>query len=419
MATSSSITAPVATEPIQTKRRKERSAKKQASAALRDQQKAENLQTLVETTEDSEMDASATDSALVSGSVANLASTSSSSSSTSSAPCLPSNQGKSDLASNDRNAGVSMNQVLDVVNRLALKMDELGTRIDAQEKRRDADVKHSVSSTSSNTISVPGNASVNNVSMSIASGGRSTGDTKLANGDTKRIAGEVVADAAPERPDIMEMIAAAAAKAQLDDAGAPATGSEKEVTNTKKEGKDLVSICLMDIDHKARAAGSLYTHVTSKYSWNWDSNRQEAVALAYIYDRLKKNDVTGAFRHLNKRIAKIFFCDCEELREPIPELDSCDADEALLSVDTRAEIMTRVVRIKRLEQQADRFTGRSPRVSRGASVSGRGSRGRGRGIRQTRPQGAQNQNTQPTVPPREVRPQQNRKGPDPQSKAAQ
>ena len=73
---------------------------------------------------------------------------------------------------------------------------------------------------------------------------------------------------------------------------------------------------------------------------------------------MKHNDISGAFRHLNKRIAKVYFCDKEGVRENVSELDGCDADEDLLSQDTRTEIMSRIVRVHRLEQQADRLVQR-------------------------------------------------------------
>ena len=190
-----------------------------------------------------------------------------------------------------------------------------------------------------------------------------------------------------EKRDLVDVLAAANALAAKT---ATIPVPEVRPLRAEKEGTVTLNTILSELDNKVKQYGSMVSFITSKYTWRLEGNRKAAAPLALIYDLMRKGDNAGAFLHLNKRLARIYFGDREDIWDYTPLLDSFETEEDLLSQPVRAELLSGVVRTRRLHQQADQFTGRADRGSSGGAFRQRG-RGKRRGA-----------STQATTQPRQV-----------------
>ena len=174
-----------------------------------------------------------------------------------------------------------------------------------------------------------------------------------------------------EKRDLVDVLAAA----NLLAAKTPSIPVPEVRTLREKEGTVNLNTILSELDNKVKQYGSMVTFITSKYTWRLEGNRKAAAPLALVYDLMRKGDYAAAFLHLNKRLARIYFGDREDIWDYTPLLDSFETEEDLLSQPVRAELLSGVVRTRRLHQQADQFTGR---VNRGGGGNTFRQRGRGR-----------------------------------------
>ena len=416
------------------KKKRDRLAKKQAEQALRDQATAAESQAAADVAEDCDLQDSGLQgkvseaTSTATSSSASTAATSSSSSSTSSLSMIPASAGfpkiqEKSVTSVSENTHIHsrMDGLQTTLAILARAVESISARLPPAPAIRESGVGTSVTAPAMSTAPAisdlkhspptvcPGQSNVSSQSQSSSySYGQkdlldllSTANDSARAIDHSEPVGRLSLEShapqkSPHQPGVSRSdgfdLYAAATSSMVRSLPSSDTKMAPRGKDDPSQGTTTLLTIMGDIDKQYKAAYSLHTYVSTKHIWKYQRNRHEMEPLAIVYDQLRKGDYIGAFHTVNKRLARIFFSDDQDTWDVIPLLDVAESNDRLLSQSTTTDLLSGIVRNRRLAQQADHYTGRAtvPAQSRGRTRGPRGRRGATRGTSsvQTRPPAA-------------------------------